>query len=129
MKIVTFGAKQSGKTNILSRLCYDDFTGVYKETVGIDFFIKNFTLAEKKIKLQFWDIEVTPKSEGEKVREMCCRGVIGLIVVYSIVDSSSFDFAQQLLSTGLNKDHFGNDVVKFLIANKSDLGLEAKVGK
>lgn len=30
VKIATFGAKQSGKTNVLSRLCFDDFTGVYK---------------------------------------------------------------------------------------------------
>lgn len=30
VKIATFGGKQSGKTNILSRVCYDDFTGIYK---------------------------------------------------------------------------------------------------
>lgn len=61
---------------------------------------------------------------------MFCRGIIGLIIVYSIIDSSSFDYAQKLLTTDLPKDYLsGNDIVRVLIANKSDLGMDAKVSR
>jgi GTPase SAR1 family protein len=44
VKIAVFGGKQTGKTNILSRMCYNDFTGSYKETIGIDFFVTTMNL-------------------------------------------------------------------------------------
>lgn len=64
MKVALLGGKGVGKTNILTRLCYGEYSGVYKETVGIDFFVKSVTLAEKKLKLQFWDVEVSSKSQS-----------------------------------------------------------------
>ncbi len=52
---------------------------------------------------------------------MCFRGIIGVIVVYSIIDSSSFEFAQKFITTDLNKENLWPDVLKILIVNKMDL--------
>jgi hypothetical protein len=55
------------------------------------------------MKLQFWDIEVSPKAESERIRDLCCKGIIAIIIVYSIVDSSSFEYAQKFIASNVRK--------------------------
>jgi hypothetical protein len=52
---------------------------------------------------------------------MCFRGIIGVIVVYSIIDSISFEFAHKFITTDFNKKNLGSDMLKILISNKMEL--------
>jgi GTPase SAR1 family protein len=43
-KIVVLGDGAVGKTSIISRFCDDHFAKTYKQTIGVDFFIKRINL-------------------------------------------------------------------------------------
>lgn len=86
VKAVIVGDKKTGKTNLLTRICEDYFSGTYNETIGIDFLSKEVQVSEAKIKIQFWDTETTQKSQSQEIKELLSRGCILMIFLYSIVD-------------------------------------------
>lgn len=46
-----------GKTSIAMRFTEDDFSKSYKQTIGLDFFIKQLTLpGDVHVAIQLWDI-------------------------------------------------------------------------
>ena len=46
-----------GKTSIIMRFCEDYFAKSYKQTVGVDFFVKRFEMpGNHYVALQVWDI-------------------------------------------------------------------------
>ena len=56
-KIVVLGNGTVGKTSLVMRLCEDHFARSYKQTIGVDFFVKRIELPGKvNIALQVWDI-------------------------------------------------------------------------
>ncbi|TFG22117.1 MAG: GTP-binding protein [Promethearchaeota archaeon] len=55
LKILTAGEGGVGKTTLLKRYVEGNFTSGTKLTVGIEFFVKEFTLAENHCALQLWD--------------------------------------------------------------------------
>ena len=93
VKIPVIGARGCGKTNFISRFCYDDYIGYSKETIGIDFSSVNVVRSGKQIKVQFWDV-IIPEKDGDSIRQLCAQGAIAIIFVYSITDSLSLDYAQ-----------------------------------
>ena len=54
-KILIVGDAATGKSCLLRRFVNDDFSGKYISTIGVDFMIKDVTIAGKSIKLQIWD--------------------------------------------------------------------------
>jgi len=56
-KIVVLGNGTVGKTSLIMRLCEDHFAKSYKQTIGVDFFVKRLELPGKvNVALQVWDI-------------------------------------------------------------------------
>ena len=46
-----------GKTSLITRLCEDEFGRSYKQTIGVDFFVKRLELNKNtNVALQVWDI-------------------------------------------------------------------------
>ena len=43
-KIVVLGNGTVGKTSIITRFCEDQFARSYKQTIGLDFFVKRIEL-------------------------------------------------------------------------------------
>lgn len=54
-KIVFLGDQSVGKTSVINRFIYDNFTGSEQPTVGIDFICKTLNLDNKTLRLQLWD--------------------------------------------------------------------------
>lgn len=54
-KTVVIGDSGVGKTNLLTRLCDNQFKDTYTATIGVDFKIKSFNMKGKKYKMQIWD--------------------------------------------------------------------------
>lgn len=48
LKIVFVGEANVGKTNIIKRFCYNEFSRIYNQTIGADFHIKRIVLPERK---------------------------------------------------------------------------------
>ena len=56
-KVVVLGNGTVGKTSIIMRFCEDYFAKSYKQTVGVDFFVKRFEMpGNHYVALQVWDI-------------------------------------------------------------------------
>lgn len=56
-KVIVLGNGTVGKSSLVQRLCEDQFGKSYKQTIGVDFFIKRFHVAPKtEVALQIWDI-------------------------------------------------------------------------
>lgn len=51
------------------------------------------------------------------------------MVVYSISDASSFEYAQKLLNSDIKKEEMGSDVLKILVANKIDQSDDIKISR
>ena len=56
-KVILLGDGAVGKTSIAMRFTEDHFAKAYKQTIGVDFFIKRLVLpGEVHVALQIWDI-------------------------------------------------------------------------
>ena len=56
-KIVVLGDGAVGKTSIINRFCEDYFAKSYKQTIGVDFFVKRIELpGDVQVAMQVWDI-------------------------------------------------------------------------
>lgn len=56
-KIILLGDGAVGKTSIAMRFAEDQFSQAYKQTVGVDFFIRRLKIPPKyEVALQIWDI-------------------------------------------------------------------------
>uniref|UniRef100_A0A8C7PKG1 Ras-related protein Rab-28 n=1 Tax=Oncorhynchus mykiss TaxID=8022 RepID=A0A8C7PKG1_ONCMY len=57
LKIVVIGDGASGKTSLATRFAQEAFGKQYKQTIGLDFFLKRITLpGNMNVTLQVWDI-------------------------------------------------------------------------
>uniref|UniRef100_A0A8C1XB47 RAB28, member RAS oncogene family n=1 Tax=Cyprinus carpio TaxID=7962 RepID=A0A8C1XB47_CYPCA len=57
LKIVLLGDGASGKTSLAIRFAQEAFGKQYKQTIGLDFFLKRITLpGNLNVTLQVWDI-------------------------------------------------------------------------
>ena len=56
-KVVVLGNGTVGKTSLIMRFCDDYFGKSYKQTIGVDFFVKRMELpGDVQVALQVWDI-------------------------------------------------------------------------
>ena len=56
-KVVVLGNGTVGKTSVIMRFCEDYFARSYKQTIGVDFFVKRLEMpGDVTVALQVWDI-------------------------------------------------------------------------
>ena len=122
IKLLLVGYSGLGKTSILLRYVENSF-GNTLTSIGIDFKIKKFTINNKVIKLQIWDI-----SGGERIHTiMPCyyKGAMGLLLVFDITNRDSFlDIENKLKDC----DKYAKEgAIKIMLGNKSDLDDQREV--
>ena len=54
-KVVLVGGTKWGKSSILKRLWFEEFSETLNSTVGVEFATKTVEIDDKKVKLQVWD--------------------------------------------------------------------------
>lgn len=90
LKIVIMGDGASGKTSIATRYSQEQFGKQYKQTVGLDFFLKRIVLpGNVNVALQVWDIG--GQTLGGTMIENYIYGAHGALLVYDITNHNSFD--------------------------------------
>ncbi len=87
--MILLGDGAVGKTSIASRFTDDVFNKVYKQTIGLDFFLKRIVLpGDIHVALQIWDIG--GQSIGGKMIGNYIFGAHAVLLCYDITNYQSF---------------------------------------
>jgi len=122
-KLVFLGDQAVGKTAIITRFMYDKFDDTYQATIGIDFLSKTMYLEDRTVRLQLWDT-----AGQERFRSLIpsyIRDSAVAVIVYDVTDRQSFlNTAKWVEEVHTQR---GDDVLIFLVGNKTDLVANRKV--
>ena len=146
LKLVLIGDSGVGKSCLLLRFADDNFTDTYISTIGGDFFdfafsppqfseeltqllsnpsfaravdfrFRTITINDKTVKLQIWD--TAGQERFRTITSAYYRGADGIIMVYDVTSSESFDHVEEWLS---EVDRYASEnTSKLLVGNKADL--------
>jgi Ras-related protein Rab-8A len=123
LKLLLIGDSGVGKSNILLRYSDDSFTSSFITTIGIDFKIKNMTIADSKVKLQIWD--TAGQERFRTITTAYYRGAMGILVVYDVTNEETFENVHNWLRQ--IDQNAGPNVVRVLVGNKCDSEDERQV--
>uniref|UniRef100_A0A672QSL5 Ras-related protein Rab-28-like n=2 Tax=Sinocyclocheilus grahami TaxID=75366 RepID=A0A672QSL5_SINGR len=108
-------------TSLAIRFAQEAFGKQYKQTIGLDFFLKRITLpGNLNVTLQVWDIG--GQTIGGKMLDKYIYGAQGVLLVYDITNSQSFENLEDWLKM-VRKASEESDTQPAisLIGNKIDL--------
>lgn len=90
LKIVVLGDGTSGKTSLATCFAQETFGKQYKQTIGLDFFLRRISLpGNLNVTLQVWDIG--GQTIGGKMLDKYIYGAQGILLVYDITNYQSFE--------------------------------------
>ena len=87
--LLIIGDAVVGKTSILRRFAQDKFSSDYIATIGIDFFIKDVIINERKIHVKIWD--TAGQERYKSLTQGFFKNAQGLIIVYDVSSQDSFE--------------------------------------
>mmetsp|Transcript_26652 Transcript_26652/g.58018 ORF Transcript_26652/g.58018 Transcript_26652/m.58018 type:complete len:230 (+) Transcript_26652:365-1054(+) len=119
-KVIILGDGAVGKTSLANRFTEDLFSKSYKQTIGVNFFIKQLTLSNGvNVSIQLWDIG--GQTIGGKMIGNYIYGAQAVLLVYDISNYQSFANLEDWFA--LVKRTFDSDYMPYvaLVANKADL--------
>jgi Ras-related protein Rab-28 len=119
-KVVVLGDGAIGKTSMIMKFTEDAFAKKYKQTIGVDFFIKHIVLpGDIRVALQVWDIG--GQSIGSKMIHNYIYGANAVLLCYDITNYQSFQNLEDWLT--LVKKSYQDASLPYLalIGNKCDL--------
>ncbi len=117
LKAVLIGDGAVGKTSIRRNYLGEDFIEGHLATIGVDLATKRVLFRDEIIKFVIWDLAGQPTFE--KVRGHYYHGANGILLVYSVVDRTSFDNASKWLVEAYR--NMGRLPPTIIIGNKIDL--------
>jgi Ras-related protein Rab-28 len=129
-KVILLGDGAVGKTSIILRFAQDYFAQSYKQTIGVDFFMKRIQLPGNiEVNLQVWDIG--GQQLGSRMLKNYINGSDAVLLTYDISSHDSFrnleDWMGFVSRTFREKDRALP--VLGLVANKSDLAHAREVSR
>ncbi|CAK92900.1 unnamed protein product (macronuclear) [Paramecium tetraurelia] len=122
-KIVFLGDQAVGKTSIINRFIFDNFTGNEQPTVGIDFISKTLQVDNKSVRLQLWDT-----AGQERFRSLIpsyIRDSQAAIICFDITNEKSFQNLPRWIEDV--KEERGDEVLIYILGNKIDLENERQI--
>ena len=120
-KIVVIGDANVGKTNIIRRIMGEDFREM-EATIGVEFMYINIKNIDKDDPRKTMSIQIWDTSGAERYKAITTthiRGADGAYIVYDISNENYFNHLNYWYNC--IKDAADNDIIIFLIGNKSDL--------
>ncbi len=135
-KVILLGDGAVGKTSVAMRFCNDYFSKKYKQTIGLDFFMKRLVLpgkpgtmkgAETHVALQIWDIG--GQTIGGEMIGNYIHGARAVLLLYDITDMATFQNLEEWYR--LVRRTFKGQEMPYLglVGNKTDLSHMRAVGR
>ncbi|KAJ7419749.1 Ras-related protein Rab-28 [Pitangus sulphuratus] len=121
LKLVVLGDGTTGKTSLATRFAQETFGKQYKQTIGLDFFLKRILLpGNLNVTLQVWD--VGGQTIGGKMLDKYIYGAQGVLLVYDITNGQSFENLEDWYNVvkKVNEESETQPLVA-LVGNKIDL--------
>ncbi|XP_057562359.1 ras-related protein Rab-28 isoform X2 [Hippopotamus amphibius kiboko] len=121
LKIVVLGDGTSGKTSLTTYFAQETFGKQYKQTIGLDFFLRRITLpGNLNVTLQVWDIG--GQTIGGKMLDKYIYGAQGILLVYDITNYQSFENLEDWYSVVKKvSEESETQPLVALVGNKIDL--------
>ncbi|EFC37378.1 rab family small GTPase [Naegleria gruberi] len=124
-KILLLGDAGVGKTSLAIKWVDGSFQENYIATIGVDFKKKDVTIDNQMIKLQIWD--TAGQERYNTIQATYYRGCAGVLVVYDMTDSESFQNVQKWITNIEKNTSPQDDITVLLVGNKADLADERMV--
>ncbi|MFX0003716.1 MAG: Rab family GTPase [Candidatus Hodarchaeota archaeon] len=93
LKVVTAGEGGVGKTTLLYRYIEGRFLADTRMTIGVEFFLKELNVEDKKILLQVWDFG--GQDHFRPLLKNYARGAKGALLLFDLTRPSSLDLIEQ----------------------------------
>ena len=88
-KVILLGDGTVGKTSVCNRFAKGDFAASYKQTIGLDFFVRKVVLPDgTEVVLQIWDIG--GQSIASKMVKSYVSGAHAVLLCYDVTNYESF---------------------------------------
>ena len=117
-KILAIDESEVGKTSILRRYIENKFMTSHLATIGVDFRTKALNICGKNVKLKIWD--TAGQERYHNITNQMYKGADGIILVYSVIDESSFQKITELLEQ-ITSNITDDEISIILLGNKCDL--------
>lgn len=118
-KVVILGDTAVGKTSLLQAYVLGEFKEGVAPTIGASFLASTVNLSEHSVKLQMWD--TAGQERFKSMVPMYYRGAEAAILVFDIVEKSSFKSVKDWVAQLREHGDVGDDIVLSLVANKIDI--------
>lgn len=112
-KLVLIGDSGVGKTCMFTQLFERRFAENTKNTLGVEFKVKNFEFEGKLLKLHIWDTSGQEKYNA--ISKMFYQCSDGMMIIFSLTDRSSFDHVGKWLERVF--DEAPRDVTLLLVGS------------
>ena len=122
-KVVLVGDSGVGKSCLLSRFAWDQFSLDSKSTIGVEFATKSVMIEGQTVKAQLWD--TAGQERYRAITTAYYREAVGAIIVYDITKEDTFKSVEKWVQDVRNNT--SREVCIMLVGNKCDLRKERAV--
>ncbi len=119
LQLIVMGDSEVGKTSLLYRYQDNKFTKNHLATVGIDYFTKNETIKDKKLRIKIWD--TAGQERYKSLTYGFSRNANGIILVYDVSNRDSFEHLMFWIASINSNLGDSKKLKKIIIGNKIDL--------
>ena len=123
VKVILIGESGVGKTNLINIAIGDNFSENEKSTTASTLSLKKIKLNNKEYNLDLWD--TIGQEQYRQLTKIFFNNSKIVIFVYDITNKDSFEALPSWKKDV--EDQLGEDYIKGVVANKSDLYLEEEV--
>lgn len=123
-KIITLGDTFAGKSCIVNRFVQNEFENL-SNTIGVDFFAKEFTMNDTTIKLQIYD--TSGQEQFKSITSNYYKRADGILFVFDLTREETFKNIQFWIREMKEQSDDFTKIGMVLLGNKSDLAEAKKV--
>lgn len=117
IKVVIVGDSGVGKSNILSRFVYNEFSNDCRATVGVELSTKSYKINNKIVKIHLWD--TAGQERYKSITGAYYKGALGAMIVYDVTNKESFEHVDKWLKE--IRELGGKKISVIICGNKTDL--------